>query len=180
MITVICGTNRPNSNTHKYAKHYVEELRAKYSGGVELVCLEKLQNAMLHSEMYDGEKMHGDLKQVQDDVLIPTQKFVFITPEYNGSIPGVVKLFIDAISIRKLKETFKGKKALLTGIAMGRAGNLRGMEHLTGMLHHIGIAVHPNKLPISGCHLLLDDAGKLKDDSTRDIISGQLDSFLSF
>ncbi len=179
MITIICGTNRPNSNTHKYVEHYAQELRSKTSEKVEVLCLENVQEGMLKADMYNEANVSDALKEAQDNILIPSDKFIFITPEYNGSIPGVVKLFIDALSVRKIKETFKGKKALLTGVAMGRAGNLRGMEHLTGMLHHIGITVHPNKLPISGCHLLLDDAGKLKDQGTKDTISQQLDDFLA-
>jgi NAD(P)H-dependent FMN reductase len=49
-------------------------------------------------------------------------------------VPGSLKLFIDACSVREYKQNFKGKKAALVGIASGRAGNLRGMDHLTGVM----------------------------------------------
>ncbi len=180
MITVISCTNRSHSNTMKFAQIYAETLRATTSEGVELISLEDVQEGLLKSDMYQEDNISETLKKLQDTVLIPTKKYVFVVPEYNGSIPGVLKLFIDALSIRKLKETFGGKKALLVGVAMGRAGNLRGLEHLTGMLCHIGMMVHPNRLPISGCHLLLNDANKIKDDTTSKIIQNQINDFLSF
>ena len=77
--------------------------------------------------------------------LLPADKFIFISPEYNGSIPGVLKCLIDVTD----RKVWKGKKALLTGVSKGRAGNLRGMDHLTGIMHYVGTVVHPNKLPIS-------------------------------
>ncbi len=180
MITVICGTNRANSNTHKYASHYVKELKNKSNETIEFICLEKIQNCLFNPNMYSADHMDKELKNIQENILIPSQKFVFLSPEYNGSIPGVLKLFIDALSIHKLKETFGGKKAILTGIAIGRAGNLRGMEHLTGMLHHIGITVHPNKLPISACHVALDETGNIKDEEMLKVIDQHIDALLSF
>ncbi len=180
MITVICGTNRKNSNTHKFAKHYASVLRTKVEESVELLSLEDVQDGMLNAEMYEEQNVSSKLKEAQDAILIPSNKFVIITPEYNGSIPGVLKLFIDALSVRKIKETFGNKKALLVGVAMGRAGNLRGMEHLTGMMHHIGLTVHPDKLPISACHTLVDDSGKITDQACLDAIESQVDSFLQF
>ena len=78
--------------------------------------------------------------------LLPAEKYIFISPEYNGSIPGVLKCLIDVSDVKKV---WKGKKALLTGVSTGRAGNLRGMDHLTGIMHYVGTVVHPNKLPIS-------------------------------
>ena len=109
--------------------------------------------------------------------MIPSGKFIFISPEYNGSIPGVLKSFIDNTDIKKV---WPGKKALLTGISTGRAGNLRGMEHLTGILHYLKVNVHHNKLPISVVHNLLNEAGEITDPATLAAIGEQLEEFLAF
>ena len=70
-------------------------------------------------------------------------------------------MFIDALSVRKYEETFSGKVAALIGIASGRAGNLRGMEHLTGVLNFLKMHVYPDKLPISGIKEIIDNSGEL-------------------
>jgi len=130
--------------------------------------------------MYEADTQSPSLARLQDEFMLPAEKFVYIVPEYNGGFPGVLKLFIDACSIRDYKKTFSGKKAALVGIASGRAGNLRGLEHLTGILNHVGTIVLPNRLPISSIEKLMDDQGNITDPGTLKAIDKQLTDFLLF
>lgn len=114
---------------------------------------------------------------MEDSLLKPASKFIIIMPEYNGSYPGVLKLMIDNTDVPKV---WWHKKVLLTGVATGRAGNLRGMEHLTGSLLHMKMIVHPNRLPISVVNRLMDLDGRITDVPTLQAINTQLDEFLSF
>jgi len=166
MITIISGTNRHDSNTGKVAAQYLQLLQQK---GVDarLVSLEGL----------DVNERNPSIQQLEKDILIPTEKFIFISPEYNGSIPGVLKSLID---ISDIKKVWWGKKALLTGVSTGRAGNLRGMEHLTGILHYVKVHVHPNKLPISVVDKLLNGANLITDTGTLQAIDEQLNEFLAY
>jgi chromate reductase len=82
-----------------------------------------------------------------------------VSPEYNGSFPGVLKLFLDALSVKDYKKTFSGKRVSLIGVASGRAGNFRGMEHLTGIFNYLNMIVMPNKLPISSVEKVIDEKG---------------------
>lgn len=166
MITIISGTNRPDSNTIKVAEQYLQLLSNK---GIKASFL-SLVGLNVHERNLEIEKL-------ENDFLIPTDKFIFISPEYNGSIPGVLKSLIDSTDIKKV---WWGKKALLTGVSTGRAGNLRGMEHLTSILHYVKVVVHPNKLPISIVDKLLDGVGVITDKGTLDAIDVQLDEFLQF
>ncbi len=179
MITVISGTNRKDAKTHVFAKHYADVLRTKTEEVVYFISLEEIQESILHPDMYNPASMKEELKKVQEETIIPAEKFVFVSPEYNGSIPGIVKLFIDAISINRYKENFVGKKALLVGVASGRAGNLRGLDHLTGMLNHVGVAVMPNKLPISSIGSILNDKDEINE-NTQEVINKHIESFLNF
>lgn len=179
MITVISGSNRKGAKTHIFAKYYAATLRTKTKETVNYISLEEIQNELLHADMYNPEAMGDTLKSLQDSTILPAEKFVFLIPEYNGSFPGIVKLFIDAISIRNYKANFVGKKALLVGIASGRAGCLRGMDHLTGVLNHVGVTVMPNKLPISSIGSILNDKNEI-DESMTTVINSHIDSFLQF
>ena len=66
------------------------------------------------------------------------------------------------------------------GVSSGRAGNLRGMDHLTGILNYLGIHVHPNKLPISSVLGLLNEQGHIKDEMTIKVIDKQIKDVLSW
>ncbi len=166
MITIVSGTNRPESLTHVIVLFYEKMLSALGEDpGVLLL------------EGIDLNKRTDKLKEIEEHVLIPTDKFIFILPEYNGSFPGAIKAFID---LCRVSECFYGKKALLTGIATGRAGNLRGMEHFTGILNHMKMIVHPNRLPISVIKKLLNNRKELADEDTRIVVKNQLEEFLAF
>jgi len=164
MITIISGTNRKNSYTNKIAREYRSILQQK---GIEAGILSLEDLDLLH---YGGE-----MERIEQEVLIPTTHFIIISPEYNGSFPGVLKLLIDN---SRFRETWFHKKALLTGVATGRAGNLRGMDHLADVLNYIKITVHPNKLPISVVNSIVDGDGKIIDENTLKAIQQQLDEFI--
>jgi NAD(P)H-dependent FMN reductase len=182
MITVISSTNRRNSETIKIAKHYAAQLKQKTKEEVLLLDLCDLPNDMLHIDMYSGDNQSPALREIQEQYMIPADKFVFVVPEYNGSVPGILKLFIDACSVYKMKDTFKrgDKKALLVGVASGRAGNLRGLIHLTGMLNYLNITVHPNQLPISGVTALLDVDGNVNHAETLKVTDLHIDEFINY
>ncbi len=165
MYTIISGTNRHGSNTLKVAKEYLRLLTAK-NVKVNLLSLEDVS-------------LEQDLafEKLQDELLIPTSKFLIIVPEYNGSYPGVLKLVIDNSKIDKV---WWHKKVLLTGVSTGRAGNLRGMEHLAGVCHYLKMTVYHNLLPISSVDKLLDENGRFKDELTVDVINNQLDQFIQW
>jgi chromate reductase len=181
MITVISATNRPESNTIIAALHYAERLKALHSDiPVEFLSLCNLSSEWFHSFMYNKDGMHQEIQAIQDQYMFPSTHFVFVMPEYNGSYPGVLKLFVDALSIRRRNDVFKGKKALLVGVADGRAGNLRGMEDFTGVLNYLGTVVYPNKLPLSSFGKLLDDNRMLADPGTLNVIEQHVQDFLNF
>ncbi len=178
MITVISGTNRKNSECLKFARLYFEMLQESTEEEVKLLALEHIPHDWFFPDMY--KRQAPSLKSLQDEYILPAQKFVFVTPEYNGGFPGAVKLFIDACTVRKYTSNFKGKKAALVGIATGRAGNLRGMEHLTGVLNYLGTIVMPDKLPISRISDLKAGNGEVIDEETLEVMRAHTLEFLAF
>ncbi|MBK7407589.1 MAG: NAD(P)H-dependent oxidoreductase [Saprospirales bacterium] len=180
MITVISATNRKNSEALDFARFYIQALQVQTKEEVKLLALEQVAHDWFHPDMYAKNGQTPSLAAIQNEYMLPAAKFVFVIPEYNGSFPGVLKLFLDACSVRAYNETFKGKKVALLGIATGRAGNLRGMDHLTGILHFLGMIVLPNKLPISSIEKLKDSDGNIVDPHTREAIEQQAEELLHF
>jgi len=164
MITIISGTNRKYSNTYKIAKEYQLILQGK---GIEAGIFSLEDVDVLH---YDAA-----FEKIENEILIPSSHFIIISPEYNGSFPGVLKLLFDN---SRSHEMWYHKKALLTGVATGRAGNLRGMDHLADVLNYLNITVHPNKLPISVVNSVVGSDGKIIEKNTLKAIHQQLDEFI--
>ncbi len=179
MISIIVATNRKGATSAKIANHYLHLFQSK-GAEVQLLDMQDLPNSMLHNLMYSLEGQDKDLSNIQDKYLIGATKMLFVVPEYNGSFPGIVKLFIDACSIRSNAENFRGKRAAIVGVSSGRAGNLRGMEHLTGVLNYLGVCVMPNRLPISVVESLLNEEGSITDEGTLKAIEQQIEEFIKF
>ena len=178
MIFVLSGTNRPSSRTRIVAEEVFEYLKKTYNGEVRFYSLEDLPEDLLNKGMFAKNFLHEDLKKIQEETLLHTKSWIIISPEYNGSFPGALKLFFDALSNRKYKETFSGKKAGLIGVASGRAGNLRGMDHLTGFLNYLKVTVYPDKLPVSSIEQQIEN-GMLKDQA-KVVIHHFLDQYIEW
>jgi len=166
MYTIISATNRIGSHSEKVASKYQLILKAKGINS-QLFSLKNL-NVL---------EKNDDFSSAEKEFLIPAEKFIFIMPEYNGSYPGVLKAMID---ISDIKESWWHKKALLVGVSTGRAGNLRGMDHITGSLNHMGIIVHPNKLPLSNIDKIMDEDGTITDKATLQAMDQQVAEFIKF
>jgi chromate reductase, NAD(P)H dehydrogenase (quinone) len=166
MYTIVAGTNRKGSNTLKVAQQYQQLLAAK-----------GLETTLLSLENIDLQHRDAAFEALEQQILIPTQTFLFIVPEYNGSFPGALKMLIDT---GKSHMIWWHKRALITGVSTGRAGNLRGMEHLAGVLNYLKITVYPGMLPISVVDKLMDTNGKITDAGTLQAIDAQLEGFLKW
>ncbi len=166
MYTIVSGTNRHGSNTLKVAKEYQRLLKER---GIEANIL-SLEGLNLLTRDAAFEKM-------ENEIILPTQKFLFLVPEYNGSYPGVLKMLFDTGSSHSI---WWYKKALLTGVSTGRAGNVRGMEHFAGVLNYLRITVYPNLLPLSVVDKLMDGKGNFTDENTIKAIGQQLDQFIEW
>ena len=166
MITIISGTNRADSMTLRTAKLYYK-LLSERTDNVHLLSLENKQVWERGAEM----------KAIEQELLLPAQKFVLIMPEYNASFPGILKLMMDNCDVRK---SWWHKKAMLVGLSDGRAGNIRGVEHMTGILHYLKVHVLYNKLLLSKINEEMDKEGNLLKPVTEKLIIEQVEDFLKF
>lgn len=180
MITVISGTNRKGNETELISSSIYNLLLETTQEEIKIFKLTDLPLDFIHPDMYSEKGQRKSIAQIQDAYMTPAGKFWFVFPEYNGGVPGILKLFLDAISVRDLSATFHGKKACLTGVSTGRAGNLRGMDHLTNILNYLQVTVFPNRLPISSLKTLKDVNGDLKDPYTASVLENQVRDFVAF
>ena len=152
--------------TLKTANLYYK-LLSEHTDDVKLLSLEQKQVWERGREMQALEK----------EYLVPADKFLFIMPEYNASFPGVLKLMIDNSDVKKC---WWYKKAALVGISDGRAGNLRGLEHMTSILHYLKVNVLYNKVLLSRINEEINNEGALLKPETEIMIKHQVEEFLKF
>ena len=166
MITIISGTNRHDSMTLRTANLYYERLSAQ-ADNVHLLSLE-------HKQVWERG---AQMLEIEKELLVPAEKFVLIIPEYNASFPGVLKMMIDNSDVKKC---WWYKRAMLVGLSDGRAGNLRGIEHMTAILHYLKVHVLYNKMLLSKVNEEISKEGKLLKPETEKALNQQIEDFLKF
>ncbi|HJS43832.1 MAG TPA: NAD(P)H-dependent oxidoreductase [Gemmatimonadales bacterium] len=77
--------------------------------------------------------------------------FVIVSPEYNGSMPGLLKNLIDWAS-RQRPQPFNGRHALLLSASPSMAGGNRGLWTLRMPLEHLGARVYPDMFSLAQAH----------------------------
>ena len=170
-VIVLSCTNRPDSNTLKVSKLYgkiAEDLGAE----AEILDFGLLPETIAFSEVF-GKRTESYARLVKE-YITANSRFIFVVPEYNGSFPGILKVFLESMHPRE----WDNKHACLVGVSDGRAGNLRGLEHLTGILHYLKMRVYHNKLPISLINKILDASGNFASEDQLSVCKAQVEGFL--
>lgn len=103
--------------------------------------------------------------------------FVIAAPEYNGSIPGLLKNTIDWVS-RFRPQPFNGKHALLLSASPSMAGGNRGLWSLRVPLEHLGSRVYPDMFSLAQAHQAFDGEGKLANAQLADRLEQTIAGFM--
>jgi len=134
MIAVITGTNREESTTSLVAAYCAHWLENK--GYIaENIRLTDLNGLTVRPGQFSTQGMDEVVRKMRDEILVPSDHWILVLPEYNGSYPGILKWWIDLLSVYDRNQVFQGKKISLIGVASGRAGNL-GCTALPGHAGH--------------------------------------------
>ncbi|HEY1007506.1 MAG TPA: NADPH-dependent FMN reductase [Sphingobacteriaceae bacterium] len=173
MTTIIAATNRPDSYTIKLSESY-KKMLDEHDHPAEILSLTDLPDNTLHNDMYSAPEPAFTVFQ---DRILASGKFIFIVPEYNGSFPGVLKVFIDAC---RYPDSFSGKKAALVGLSSGRYGNIRGIDHLSGICHYLNMHILPLRIHIPSIRKEFDEEGRLFREDTLKYTRQQVRQFVEF
>lgn len=173
MITIISGTNRLENKSLRVAAAY-KEICSELGADAQILDLQSVPNDFIFSASY-GNK-NEDFEAIVEQYITKSDKFIFVVPEYNGSYPGMLKGFIDCVSPDK----WHHKKSAMVGLSAGRAGNLLGLDHLTGVMHYLQVEVLSKKPKLSSFNTLIDNDGHLVDGPTIHILRTQVQKFLDF
>jgi len=100
---------------------------------------------------------------------------LIVTPEYNYSIPGVLKNAIDAASRPYGDNPFDGKPVAVMGASIGMAGTARAQYHLRQAFVFLNMfPINHPEVMISYAQEKFDDDGNLKDEETKELIKDLL------
>ncbi len=106
---------------------------------------------------------------------------LWATPEYNYSIPGVLKNAIDWLS--RVDKVMIGKPSLIVGASRGALGTVRAQQHLRDILYSIGVSspiMLGNEVYIGAVHEKIDENGNLTHEPTVAFLDQVVENFVSW
>ncbi len=104
--------------------------------------------------------------------------FLFFTPEYNRSVPAVLKNAIDVGSRPYGKNSWEGKPGGIVSVSMSSLGAFGANHHLRQSLVFVNVpAMQQPEAYIGNAHSLFDDGGKLANDATKDFLKNYIQAF---
>jgi chromate reductase len=112
------------------------------------------------------------------DKLRAADAVLFATPEYNRSVPGVLKNAIDVASRPKEDNVFNGKPGAVISVSPGALSAFGANHHLRQMLVFLNVpTMQQPEAYIGGVAKLFDEKGDLTNESTRQFLKNFIDAF---
>ncbi len=172
-LVALAGSLRKESYNQKLIEIAVDAARKSDIKNVQ-VDVQLIQLSNLDIPLYSQDLENTN---VPSDVIALKQTFarchgMFIaSPEYNGSISGVLKNTIDWLSRpltgpngEKIDAAFAGKVAGVMATSPGALGGLRGLAHLKDVLFGLGCIVNPTIAAVGQAGTVLEDRGVIQDE----------------
>jgi chromate reductase len=141
--------------------------------GMEIEAYQGLGNLPLYNE---DVRTQGFPPAVQDlrDRIKAADALLFVTPEYNYSVPGVLKNAIDWAS-RPPEQPFDGKPIAIMGASPGALGTARAQHHLRQSFVFLNAhLLNRPEVMIGQAATRFDAEGRLTDEATRGFVQALL------
>jgi chromate reductase, NAD(P)H dehydrogenase (quinone) len=104
--------------------------------------------------------------------------FVISSPEYNASMPGVLKNAIDWVS-RARPQPFNERQGLLLSASPSMVGGNRGLWALRVPFEHLGARIYPEMFSLAQAHNALDEQGQLADEKLAERLETTIVDFMN-
>ena len=170
-VAVLVGSLRKESFNRKLAM-------AMIAMGVDPLELEIVEFRQLPPYNQDDEANPPQTIVEFKQRIAAADAVLFVTPEYNRSMPGALKNAIDAASRPYGKSAWDGKPGAVISVSLGAVGAFGANHHLRQSMVFLNVPMMPQpEAYIGNAKTLFDDKGTLINDSTRAFLEKFLQAF---
>jgi chromate reductase len=173
-IAVVVGSLRKDSFNHKLADALAKLAPAEFS-------FKQVQIGDLPLYNQDDDANPAEsVKRLKAEILA-AQGLMFVTPEYNRSIPGVLKNAIDHASRPYGQSAWAGKPAGVIGISIGALGTSMAQQHLRNILAYLDVPTlgQPEAF-IQMKNDMFDSSGSFGNADIKKFLQGWMDRYVDW
>ena len=172
-VTVVVGSLRKDSFNRKLANAVVKLAPAEFTFKQS-----RIDDLPLYNQDADASPA-ASVGRLKGEIAA-SQGLLFVTPEYNRSVPGVLKNAIDHASRPYGQNAWAGKPAGILGVSIGPIGTAMAQQHLRNILAYLDVPTLGQ--PEAFIHAkdgLFDDAGDLAA-SSRTFLQTWMDRYVAW
>ena len=173
---VFSGALRAGSLNTRLAGLAADVIEA-HGGTVDRASMADFDCPSFDQDAQSGEGIPAGAQELRRR-LEATDAFVIASPEYNASIPGVLKNAIDWVS-RFRPQPFHERHGLLMSASPSMIGGNRGLWALRIPLEHLGARVYPDMFSFAQAHVGFNEANQIASESLRDRFAANIVNFMS-
>ncbi len=172
-LKIISGTDMANSKALEvstYLKRLYQQL------GVDAEVIDMADFPL--SDVVGGKYME-EIQSINEfrEPVLKADALLFVIPEYNGSFPGILKMFIDYLPY---PSALVEKPIAYVGIAGGAFGGLRPVEQFQMVANYLNAHQFPERVFISRVHNMFDSETGIKDEFQQKLLISQTEGFIKF
>ena len=176
-ILLFAGSLRRDSLNKKFAREALRLLATRPGIETEFVDLQLLSIPVYDGDVEEASGVPAGVQELSRKIMA-ADALVISTPEYNGSIPGVLKNTVDWLS-RIKPGSLAGKHLLLLAASPGALGGVRSLWHSRQPFEVLGTFVFPEVMGLPLAHQAFDESGALRDAKTVERLNDLLGRFLA-
>ncbi|RMB57872.1 NADPH-dependent FMN reductase [Tessaracoccus antarcticus] len=174
-VLVLSGSARTGSLNTQLAR-LAAEVMVDLGATTEVLTISEFETPGYSQDVEDSTGFPPGAQRFKE-ALLAVDAFLLVSPEYNFSMPGVVKNIIDWVS-RFRPQPFQQKHALLMSASGSMAGGNRGLWALRIPLEHLGVRVFPDMFSLAQAHRAFSENGELIDDQLENLLRSTVAGFL--
>ncbi|MFG2949472.1 NADPH-dependent FMN reductase [Streptomyces adustus] len=173
---LVFGASLRTDSVNARLASLVARLVSDSGAGVDLALMRDFDMPMYDGDREAAEGLPPGALALHDR-LDRSDAFVIASPEYNASVPGVLKNAIDWVS-RIRPQPFKTKHAMLVSASPSLVGGNRGLWALRVPLEHLGTRVYPDMFSLADGYQAFAEDGRLADPGLHERLAETVSGFL--
>nr|WP_321410500.1 NAD(P)H-dependent oxidoreductase [uncultured Carboxylicivirga sp.] len=175
-IGILVGSLRKAS----YSKIIASEVLNMAPEGYEFEII-SLDDLTIYNQDFDDENRVPEAYTIFRESIKEKEGIIFITPEYNRSVPGVLKNAIDIGSRPFGKSVWNGKPAAIISNSPGNLAAFGANHHLRQSLVVLNVPVMQQpEVYLAHIQEVFDESGKIKDVRTKEVLQNAVNSYINW
>lgn len=179
-VLAFAGSTREDSLNKKLVLEAAQMAR-DLDANVTVIDLKDFPLPLYDADYEKKEGMPNNAKRLRK-LMIESQAIIIATPEYNGSIPALLKNVLDWTSRsengQSSRDAFKGKKFAIMSASPGGGGGIRGLIHLRSIIDAIGGDVVAQQVAVSTAHNAFSKKGNLENEEVKKELKEEIQQLL--